>query len=226
MGLPNDTADFQIVNQNCSGATLPAGNPNAVPPIPRGSCVVNVRFRPSKAGYSSVARLQFTSSSDNATESVLLAGRSTGDAISTVGGNVASVLQLSVSPAGSFGTFVPGLAQAYTTALSASALATTADATLSVTDPSSTAPGHLVNGSWSLPSVLGARALALGDSTSTPYASLPETAGTPLALKSWSSPIATTPLTIGFRQAIGASDVLRAGTYSKTLTFTLSTTTP
>ena len=226
LGAPNDTADFQIVSQNCSGTTLPAGNPNVTPAIPRGSCVVNVRFRPSKTNYTSVARLQFTSASDNATESVLLAARSTGDAISTVGGDVPSVLQLSVSPATSFGTFVPNLTQAYTTALSASALATTANAKLSVSDPSSTAPGHLVNGTFSLPSALGARALALGDPTSTPYASLPETAGAPLELKSWSSPIAATPLTLGFRQQIGAGDVLRAGTYSKSLTFTLSTTTP
>ena len=30
-------------------------------------------------------------------------------------------------------------------------------------------------------------------------------------------------MTIDFRQAIGATEPLRAGTYSKTLTFTLST---
>ena len=33
-------------------------------------------------------------------------------------------------------------------------------------------------------------------------------------------------LTLGFRQSIGAAEALRAGTYSKTLTFSLSTTTP
>ena len=33
----------------------------------------------------------------------------------------------------------------------------------------------------------------------------------------------TTAVTITFKQAIGASDALRTGTYSKTLTFTLST---
>ncbi len=33
-------------------------------------------------------------------------------------------------------------------------------------------------------------------------------------------------MTLGFRQAIGASDPLRAGAYSKTLTYTLSTTQP
>ena len=33
-------------------------------------------------------------------------------------------------------------------------------------------------------------------------------------------------MTIGFKQSIGANDALRTGTYSKTLTFTLSTTEP
>ena len=33
-------------------------------------------------------------------------------------------------------------------------------------------------------------------------------------------------VTIGFQQAIGANEGLRTGTYSKTLTFTLSTTSP
>ena len=34
------------------------------------------------------------------------------------------------------------------------------------------------------------------------------------------------PVTIAFKQHIGASDALRTGSYSKTLTFTLSTTSP
>jgi hypothetical protein len=34
------------------------------------------------------------------------------------------------------------------------------------------------------------------------------------------------PLTTGFSQHIGAGDVMRTGTYSRTLTFTLSTTAP
>ena len=36
----------------------------------------------------------------------------------------------------------------------------------------------------------------------------------------------TTPVTIAFKQHIGATDALRTGAYSKTLTFTLSTTSP
>ena len=34
------------------------------------------------------------------------------------------------------------------------------------------------------------------------------------------------PVTIAFKQHIDATDALRTGAYSKTLTFTLSTTTP
>jgi hypothetical protein len=33
-------------------------------------------------------------------------------------------------------------------------------------------------------------------------------------------------VTVAFKQSIGAGEALRAGTYGKTLTFTLSTTTP
>jgi hypothetical protein len=33
-------------------------------------------------------------------------------------------------------------------------------------------------------------------------------------------------VSLGFKQSIGANDPLRTGTYSKTLTFTLSTTNP
>ena len=33
-------------------------------------------------------------------------------------------------------------------------------------------------------------------------------------------------MTVAFRQHVNANDALRTGTYSKTLTFTLSTTTP
>ena len=37
---------------------------------------------------------------------------------------------------------------------------------------------------------------------------------------------AATPLTVGLRQSIGAGDALTAGTYGKSLTFTLSAGTP
>ena len=42
----------------------------------------------------------------------------------------------------------------------------------------------------------------------------------------WTAPVSNDPVTITFSQHIGATDALRTGTYSRTLTFTLSTTTP
>jgi hypothetical protein len=42
----------------------------------------------------------------------------------------------------------------------------------------------------------------------------------------WTGPTSNEAVTIGFKQHIGAGDALRTGTYNKSLTFTLSTTTP
>jgi hypothetical protein len=44
--------------------------------------------------------------------------------------------------------------------------------------------------------------------------------------KSYAGPVSNDLAAIPFRRHIGSTDALRAGTYSKTLTFTLSTTTP
>ncbi len=43
---------------------------------------------------------------------------------------------------------------------------------------------------------------------------------------SWSEPISTRAVDLGFKQSIAADEGLRTGTYAKTLTFTLSTTNP
>jgi len=50
--------------------------------------------------------------------------------------------------------------------------------------------------------------------------------GNPLNLLAYNGPASNDTVTLTFRQTIGANDALRTGTYSKTLTFTLSTTTP
>jgi hypothetical protein len=42
----------------------------------------------------------------------------------------------------------------------------------------------------------------------------------------WTGPVSNDAVTITFKQHIDATDALRTGAYSKTLTFTLSTTTP
>jgi len=222
-----DAVDFAIVSQNCSGAgSVPLAPGGTVPNPPRGTCVVNVGFKPTRTNFTSVARIQLTSAADNATESILLVGTSLGPAISNVGGNVPTLLNLAVGNVASFGTFVPSAAATtYNTTLAASVTTTTADAALTVTDPDTVAGGHLVNGSFKLASPLAIRTLGLGDSASTAFTPL-NTDGTPLLLRSWSSPVTAAPLTVGLRQVIGGSEPLRAGTYSKNLTFTLSTTTP
>ena len=105
----------------------------------------------------------------------------------------------------------------------ANVISTAGDATLSVADPSANAPGHLVNGSFSLPSAVQAKATRPAGTGSTAFAAV---SATPLTLLTYSAPISNDPVTITFNQHIGANDALRTGSYSKTLTFTLSTTTP
>jgi sugar phosphate isomerase/epimerase len=220
-------SDFQVVSDTCRGTTLaPTQAPTATTPLVRSSCVVNVGFGPSRTNTTSVARLVVNTNADTATENILLVGKSTGDSLNTIGGDVPSLLQLTVpNNGGSFGTFVPGVARDYNTSLAANVTATTGDAALTVTDPSASSPGKLVNGTFSLTSPVNIRALGLGDPTSTPYTALPGD-NSALLLKSWTAPVSNAGLTIGLRQSIGAAEGLRAGTYSKTLTFSLSTTTP
>ena len=139
------------------------------------------------------------------------------DVPGSVGGQVPATLALTLGQPAGFGAFVPGVAADYTSSLAATVTSTAGDATLSVADPSATAPGHLVNGSFALPSPLqlgvGGNALAaLGAS--------------PLTLLTYANPVSNDLETINLKQSIGATDPLRSGSYAKTLTFTLSTTTP
>jgi len=48
----------------------------------------------------------------------------------------------------------------------------------------------------------------------------------PLNLLTWSAPISNDMLSLEFSQLVKNTDPLRTGTYAKSLTFTLSTTTP
>jgi sugar phosphate isomerase/epimerase len=229
-------ADFSIVNHNCTTTLQPAkaavaddpATPanEASPAVPAGTCVVNVGFKPTRTNYVSVARLQFTSNSDDAVESAPLYGKSTGTAIATVGGDVPSLLNLQLNSASaSFGTFVPTIGRSYETALAATVTTTTGDAALSVSDTSTTAPGHLVNGAFALPQPVNVRA---GNSAnqSPAYVPLAESTGAATPLLTYTGPTNSDIVTLGLRQAIGAGDVLRSGTYSKSLTFTLATTAP
>jgi len=140
-----------------------------------------------------------------------------------VSGTVAGTLALSVSPSASLGVFTPGVGRDYTASLAANVLSTGGDATLSVADPSATATGRLVNGAFALPQPLQLN--GTGGGTGGALAPLSGD-GTPLTLQTYSGPISNDAVTIGVKQSIGATDALRTGVYSKTLVFTLSTTSP
>ena len=121
-----------------------------------------------------------------------------------MGGSVPATLSLMLGAPVNFGPFTPGVAKEYTASTNATVISTAGDATLAVADPSTNAPGHLVNGAFSLPQPLQ----GLG------------------VVKTWSAPTSNESVPVTFKQAIGVNDALRTGSYSKTLTFTLSTTTP
>src|SRR4051812_29114245 len=166
------TGDFTITSQTCTtGALAPAAGTAAA-----SSCTVFVRFNPRRAVTTSIARLQFTSNSDAATNWIPLVGTS-GTSLATpidVGGTVNSQLSLDIAGPASFGTFTPGTARDYTTALVADVTTTTPDATLTVVDSSATAAGHLVNGTVALQQPLKVRA-ANGANPAPAYTALPET---------------------------------------------------
>jgi hypothetical protein len=141
-----------------------------------------------------------------------------------VGGNVPAALSLKLDQAPTFSAFTPGVAADYEASMTANVVSTAGDGVLSVADPSSTATGHLVNGSYSLPSPLRTKATSPAG-TGFAFANVSGSA-TPTQLLSYAGPTSNDAVTLQFKQHIGSTDPLRTGTYSKTLVFTLSTTTP
>jgi hypothetical protein len=96
------------------------------------------------------------------------------------------------------------------------------DAALSVTDPATTAPGHLINGSFAMPQALQAKATNAANPT-TAFAPI---GANPVTLLTYTGPTTNDAVAIAIRQPVASTDGLRTGAYSKTLTFTLSPTTP
>ena len=135
----------------------------------------------------------------------------------TVGGTVPATLALTLGAPISFGAFTPGVERTYSASTTATVISSAGDATLSVVDPSTNNPGRLVNGAFALVQPLEAR------SGATPFAAL---SGSPLTLKTYAGPVSNDQAALDFQQKIAANEPLRTGTYSKTLTYTLSTTNP
>jgi len=141
-----------------------------------------------------------------------------------VGGDVPATLSLTLGNPATFGAFTAGVTRDYGAAMTANVISTAGDGALSVSDPSSTATGHLVNGGFSLPSALQAKATSpAGDGLA--FAPVGGSSS-PTALLAYHGPVSNDPVNLQFQQHIDANDALRTGTYSKTLTFTLSTTQP
>jgi hypothetical protein len=142
-----------------------------------------------------------------------------------VTGSVPSTLSLSTTPSSvNLGAFAAGLAADYYSTMPVTVLSTAQSATLAAYDGSTQATGHLVNGTFVLAQPLQATATDPANTVPS-YSPLPAT-GAPLALLAYAAPVSNDPVTVGFKQSIGAGDPLRTGTYSKTITLVLSTTSP
>lgn len=128
-----------------------------------------------------------------------------------VAGTVPATLSLSVGAA-SLGALVPGVTRTYSGEATAAVTSTAGDAALSVFDPGAD-PGRLVNGAFALAQPLQIDGKPVGGSS------------TPTPLHAWVAPVSNGAKTLAFTQAVGADEGLRTGSYGKTLTFTLSTTT-
>lgn len=141
-----------------------------------------------------------------------------------VSGSVPATLSLKLDTPPTFSPFVPGVAADYAASMTANVVSSAGDGLLTVSDPSATATGKLVNGNYSLASALQAKA-GSGAGTGGAFAPVNGSAS-PTPLLSYSGPVSNDPVTVQFQQHIGATDPLRTGKYSKTLVFTLSTTSP
>ena len=118
----------------------------------------------------------------------------------TVGGSVPATLSLTMGAPATFGAFTPGVAKEYTASTTANVISTAGDAALSV----SPSPAYLTNGAFSLAEPLQVS----------------------LSKSAWTAPVSNEKVDIGVQAADqGQRSVAHRG-YRKTLTFTLSTTTP
>jgi photosystem II stability/assembly factor-like uncharacterized protein len=114
------------------------------------------------------------------------------------GGTVPATLSLTLGGPASFGAFAAGVDGNYSASTTASVTSTAGDAALSAS------PATLANGAFKL---------------AEPLVVAPEKAA-------WTGPVSNDAFAIAFKQHIGANDPLRTGSYSATVTFTLSTTNP
>jgi PKD repeat protein len=144
------------------------------------------------------------------------------DAPQDVMATVPTLLRLDLAPSAALGAIVPGVAHDYTASVAAQVTSTAGNAALAISDAGPNAPGHLVNGTYALASPVEAQAT---NATQT-SAAFSAVGASPVTLLSYVAPVSSDVVNVGFRQHVSGAELLRAGTYTKTLTFTLTTTTP
>jgi hypothetical protein len=135
---------------------------------------------------------------------------------------VPATLSLMLGLPASFGAFTPGLGHAYDASTTATVISSAGDGAVAVSDPAAATAGRLVNGTFALDEPLEAKAASAGGSGG----ALTALGAAPVSLLGYGGPVSNDDVTIVFRQHIAATQALRSGSYSKSLTFTLSTTTP
>jgi len=132
---------------------------------------------------------------------------------------------LSLPSASTFGPFTPGIAKWYEANVVATITSNYNDTSLSVYDPATTNTGRLVNGARALATPLTIK-LSSGTQATALAGGPVGGAAAPTPILSYSAPQTNRTATLFFQQQIAANEVLAAGTYGKTLTFSMSTTTP
>jgi hypothetical protein len=137
---------------------------------------------------------------------------------------VPPTLSLSLGAPAAFGAFTPGVDGTYDASTTANVISSAGDGVLSVSDPSSVNTGKLMNGSFTLAQPLQASATSAAGSGGA-FAPVGGSAN-PTSVLTYAGPTSNDQVTLNFRQTIGRTEALRTGAYSKTLTFTLSTTQP
>ncbi|MDA0140166.1 DUF1080 domain-containing protein [Solirubrobacter sp. CPCC 204708] len=131
-------------------------------------------------------------------------------------GTVPRVLGITIEGALNFGAITPGLDQVYTAGATVKATSSVRSSKLTISDPTSTAKGHLVNGSSVMP-----QALQVQDNAG---AFVPLTST--VELDAWGHPLANESVPLNLKQPVSAGDRLLEGNYTKRVTLTLSATTP
>ena len=129
------------------------------------------------------------------------------------------------------GPFVPGKPQAYNGTCSLKATSTAAESKLVAEDASAIDKGHLVQvyehgafkATYELPAPLETNATV---SNQGGIGGALTSLVTPVTLLTYAKPFSEDEVTVAFNQKIGLHDQLHTGTYSKTITLTLSTTEP